>query len=485
MLVMSCFMISVLSFCILGEQIKEKLNNLTLSQVHLADHVIKLKKQMNTALPLLNKAAIIGPEETKLWLSLLEEIDNKTVILIQQYQQLASKIDTLLNQKKRQLAAQETQLIISFIFITLSTLGVLTLLGLWNSRRIIQPLTQLSLLSKHSSMPKILNSAPLEIKTISQKLVSAFANLAKEKGQVESANKQIALQNQTLQETITRLEETRAKLVENEKLASIGQLAAGVAHEINNPVGYVMSNLESLEDYIEDMSAFIKHVCELKETIPQISLYHEQFDIEFTLRDLPELLESSHAGLKRVKSIVKDLRAFSYDMPNYVEVIEITSVIEQSVNLVKPSLPNGVKLVSQFDSQATLKGSTTKLVQVFVNLIINAADAIQKQGNIYLSVFNEGNKIKITITDDGCGMDTETQKNIFNPFYTTKAVGKGTGLGLHIGLTIIKSHGGNIDVESEINQGTCFTVTLPASSEDHHLKTEKIASDHDIEFKHS
>lgn len=517
MLVMSCFIISLLSFCVLGLQfyqssqtqtelsqieiekgqinhlesmlgqwlttvdlffnnrqsylvmgierqgiqIKEKLKNLEFSQTHIAKPLTQLKNHMNSALPLVNQAAIVGPEETEEWLSLLEEIDSKTIRLIQEYESLKQQIKVLSDRKRDDFEAQKQQLVFSFITVTVFTVAILTLLGIWNSRRIIQPLTLLSSLSDNAAPSLSFDNAPLEIKTISQKLTSSFYNLAKEKRQAELANQKIEQQNLQLQDTIVRLEETRVQLVENEKLASIGQLAAGVAHEINNPIGYVMSNLETLEDYISDMKAFIEHANELKNKMPQLNVYSEQYDIDYILNDLPELLDSSHSGLKRVKTIVKDLRAFSHEVPNHIEEIVLKDLIEQTINLVRPSLPSTVSIHLNLNTMQTLHGSATKIAQVLINLMLNAADAITKQGTISISLFSEDNVIKIFIEDDGCGMDAETQNNIFNPFFTTKPVGKGTGLGLHICLTIIKSHGGDISVSSEIDKGTCFTISLP------------------------
>ncbi|MFY8297916.1 sensor histidine kinase [Pseudoalteromonas sp. SS15] len=517
MLVMSCFIISLLSFCVLGLQfyqssqtqtelsqieieksqinhlesmlgqwlttvdlffnnrqsylvmgierqgiqIKEKLKNLGFSQIHIAKPLTQLKNHMNNALPLVSQAAIIGPEETEEWLSLLEEIDGKTISLIQEYELLKQQIKLLSDRKRNDFEVQKQQLILSFVIVILFTVAILTLLGIWNSRSIIQPLIQLSRLSDNSASSMSFDNAPLEFKTISQKLTSSFVNLAKEKRQAELANQKIEQQNSQLQDTIVRLEETRVQLVENEKLASIGQLAAGVAHEINNPIGYVMSNLETLEDYISDMKAFIEHANKLQNEMPQLKVYSEQYDIDFILSDLPELLNSSHSGLKRVKTIVKDLRAFSHDMPNHIEEIVLKDLIEQATNLVRPSLPSNVSIHLNLNTEQTLNGSATKLAQVLVNLMLNAADAITKQGTINVSLLSENSIIKILIEDDGCGMDDETQNNIFNPFFTTKPVGKGTGLGLHICLTIIKSHGGDISVSSEIDKGTCFTISLP------------------------
>ena len=150
-------------------------------------------------------------------------------------------------------------------------------------------------------------------------------------------------------------------------------------------------------------------------------------------------------------------------MPNHIEEIVVKELIEQATNLVRPSLPSNVSihLNLNLNTEQTLNGSATKLAQVLVNLMLNAADAITKQGTINVTLLSENSIIKILIEDDGCGMDDETQNNIFNPFFTTKPVGKGTGLGLHICLTIIKSHGGDISVSSEIDKGTCFTISLP------------------------
>ena len=268
------------------------------------------------------------------------------------------------------------------------------------------------------------------------------------------------------------LERTQAQLLQSDKLASIGQLAAGVAHEINNPIGFISSNLNTLRQYAQDIRKMLDSHNELIELInpelgsinekaEKVRKLYEELDFGYTLKDLDDLVTESIDGGERVRKIVADLRDFSHvDSPDLGHE-DINDLIEKTINVAWNELKYKAEVVRQYGQLPDVPCYGGKLGQVILNLLVNAAHAIDDHGTITVSTKKHGGNARISISDTGCGIPQENLKRIFDPFFTTKEVGEGTGLGLHLTYSIVQSHGGRITAQSTVGQGSTFTIDIP------------------------
>jgi len=276
----------------------------------------------------------------------------------------------------------------------------------------------------------------------------------------------------------TELQQAQQQLVQSEKLASIGQLAAGVAHEINNPIGFVQSNLGSLERYFEQIMALLDGyqegeilLGELVASQPGIGPLMERMkqlkkdaELDYLKEDIPDLLKESRDGIVRVKQIVADLKDFSrVDSAQKWEWIDIRAGISSTLNIVNNEIKYRADVVREFGELPAIKCLPSQLNQVFMNLLVNAAQATPegKHGTITIRCGAEGDGVWVEVADTGSGISEENLKKIFDPFFTTKPIGKGTGLGLSLSYGIVQKHGGKIEVRSEVGVGTTFRVSLP------------------------
>ncbi|MGV6851449.1 MAG: response regulator [bacterium] len=278
---------------------------------------------------------------------------------------------------------------------------------------------------------------------------------------------------QRVEQKAAELQETQQQLLQHEKMASIGQLAAGVAHEINNPVGYVSSNLQAMGEYLQDILGILRQYelleSSLEDSLPglaELRQHKQDIDLEFIEEDLPNLLNESLEGTKRVRQIVQDLKEFSHAGETQWETVSIISGLESTLNIVYHELKYKASIRKDFSPIPPIKCQPAKLNQVFMNLLVNAGHAIEDKGQIIIRVFPVGRHwIKIEIEDDGKGMSPDVQKKLFDPFFTTKPVGEGTGLGLSLSYGIIADHKGTIEVTSEMGKGSCFYISLPVDPE--------------------
>jgi len=270
--------------------------------------------------------------------------------------------------------------------------------------------------------------------------------------------------NAELEAVQAQMRASQEQLIHTEKLASIGQLAAGIAHEINNPMGYVQSNLETLVTYTQHLLALIEGYERLTPAPPNEAIQdmRRRFDIDFVRTDLPQLLTESREGAERVRQIVKDLKDFSRsDASEAWKLADLHRGLDSTVNIVWNELKYKAKLVKQFGNLPYVRCVPSELNQVFLNLLVNAGHAIEQNGTITLRTHVVDGFAAIEIQDDGSGIAPEQLEKIFQPFYTTKPAGKGTGLGLSISQGIVHKHGGRIEVESALGAGTTFRVLLP------------------------
>jgi two-component system NtrC family sensor kinase len=270
-----------------------------------------------------------------------------------------------------------------------------------------------------------------------------------------------------LEKAYSDLKATQAKVIQQEKMASIGQLAAGVAHEINNPMGFISSNLNTLGKYIDRLNEFITTQSEFIESISDseaveaLRLKHKALKIEYVLEDGTELIRESLDGAEHVRTIVQNLKSFSRVDQAQFKYADINECITSTANIVWNEIKYKAKLNMDLGDIPLTKCFPQQLNQVFMNLLVNAAQAIEEQGEINVRTWRENGSIFASVSDTGCGMSPAVIKRIFEPFFTTKEVGKGTGLGLSITYDIVKSHNGDITVESEPGNGTTFTVRIP------------------------
>jgi two-component system, NtrC family, sensor kinase len=247
------------------------------------------------------------------------------------------------------------------------------------------------------------------------------------------------------------LKATQAQLLQSEKMASIGQLAAGVAHEINNPIGYVYANFNTLSGYVTDLLA-----------AAQGGGVGKALDLDFLSEDLPDLLRETRDGLDRVTKIVRDLKDFSrVDTSDAWESADLVAGLESTLNIVQNEVKYKATIERQLVALPEVCCRPSEINQVFMNLLVNAAQAIPERGVIRLANGFDDEHVWIEVSDTGRGMTAEVRNRIFEPFYTTKPVGQGTGLGLSLSYTIVQKHHGRIDVDSLPGRGTTFRVTLP------------------------
>ena len=270
------------------------------------------------------------------------------------------------------------------------------------------------------------------------------------------------------EELNVRFNAAQEQLLQSEKLASIGQLAAGVAHEINNPIGYVHSNLGSLQEYVGNLFALIDvYERALRSADPhamrsEIDATRERLDVDFISRDLPQLLTESRQGIERVTAIVRDLRDFSRsDREHAWRLADLHAGLDSTINIVWNELRYKAKLEKHYGTLPMIECLQSELNQVFMNLLLNAGQAIDGEGVITVRTGHEPGQVWVEIGDTGSGIAPEMLQRIFDPFFTTKAVGKGTGLGLSISYGIVAKHHGRIEVDSAPQAGSRFRVILP------------------------
>ncbi len=335
---------------------------------------------------------------------------------------------------------------------------------------------------------------PLEVNRV---LVSV-ANALRRK-QLEKANRQYQEElelmvrertaeleeaKQELESAFAELQSTQTKIVQFEKMAAIGQISAGIAHEINNPTGYVISNLNTLKKYMERVSELISRyqevykqakktgIDELISICDAIDGFKMEQKIDYVLSDIDNLISESVAGMENIKRIVADLKLFVRTKDDEPQKADLNAGLESTINIVWNELKYKCTVEKEFASLPLTICRIGELSQVFMNLLLNAADAIKDKGVIKVATRfieqthgilpdAETGFIEISIGDSGTGIDPDEITKIFEPFFTTKDAGKGTGLGLSISLDIVKKHKGEITVKSEPGKGTVFNIYLP------------------------
>lgn len=275
-----------------------------------------------------------------------------------------------------------------------------------------------------------------------------------------------------VRERTEELRRAHVRMLQQEKMASVGQLAAGLAHEINNPLGFISSNIHTLVKYItrfKEMFGFYRAAIDggsLTEDIKRQS--HKKWDelkLDFVSTDIDELIRQSIAGVERVKKIVSDLKGFSHIDDGEEAVIDINAEIDRTLDVLVHEIPADTEILKDYSTLPGFRCNPGLVCQAFLNIILNAIQARRGQLRLVISTQNRDNKIEVRFSDNGCGIPDNIRNRIFEPFYTTKEVGKGTGMGLTVAYEIIKSYHGTIELESWPDKGTTVIIILPINED--------------------
>jgi len=289
--------------------------------------------------------------------------------------------------------------------------------------------------------------------------------------ELKKAAEELTRKNLRLNEALAELKRSQAKVLHQEKMASIGQLAAGVAHEINNPIGFINSNLTTLAKYLSRLSGFlaVQSGCIAAgappEQVESVRRQQARLKIDYIVKDLEDLVRESLEGAERVRSIVADLKTFSRMDESGYRQADLNECLRSTINIVWNEIKYKATLKKELGEIPQTRCSPQQMNQVFMNLLVHAAHAIEQQGVITVRSWEEGGFVCVSVADTGQGIPEANLSRIFEPFFTTKEVGKGTGLGLSITYDIVKKHNGEITVRSEHGKGTEFIVRIPLVKE--------------------
>jgi two-component system NtrC family sensor kinase len=309
----------------------------------------------------------------------------------------------------------------------------------------------------------------LLVKKRTAQLAEANQQLEVDIREREKIESELIRRNNDLTELNTKLFKAQEQLVQSEKLASIGQLAAGVAHEINNPIGYIFSNFTTLESYIKQLFEMIRAYEYIEQYITspvmicEINDLKEKIELKYLKEDIPELMLQSKEGIDRVRKIVQDLKDFSrIDSNQEWQWSNLHDGMDSTLNIVNNEIKYKADVVKEYGVIPDVECLPSQLNQVIMNLVMNATHAIGSgRGRIVIRTSQVDDNVRIVVEDNGSGIPQEIISKIFDPFFTTKPIGKGTGLGLSLSYGIIKKHNGHIEVASEPGKGTSFSITLP------------------------
>lgn len=326
-----------------------------------------------------------------------------------------------------------------------------------------------------------LEAAVRENEKVNRALQHAKAQMEIEIEERKSAHAALEREKEEQRILIKKLEDAHNQLLQSEKLASIGQLAAGVAHEINNPIGFVNSNLGTLRTYVNNLLQLIDIYESGQHLLAADPVLHNcvkdarmKADLDFLREDIGMLISESIDGTARVRRIVQDLRDFSRVDSVEWQLADLHAGLESTLNMVWNEIKFKADVVREFGTLPQVECRLSQVNQVFMNLLVNAVQSIPEHGTITLRSGCSDDQVWVSISDTGHGIPQEIMTRIFDPFFTTKPVGKGTGLGLSVSYGIVHKHGGHIDVQSQLGQGSTFTIWLPVRRLD---SSEQVAAD--------
>jgi signal transduction histidine kinase len=316
-------------------------------------------------------------------------------------------------------------------------------------------------------LAKTFNRMTISLKRATDELKETNEQLEIKSTSLEKQKIETDLKNSELEATMYKLKSTQSQLVESEKMASLGQLTAGIAHEINNPINFVYSSVVPLTKDIEEIKE-LYHSCKKFNDLPQnhknleeLNKKFDELNPDYLFSEIQSLLTGIKEGAERTKAIVAGLRNFSRLDENEIKPIDIHEGLDSTLMLLRNKLKTRIEIIKNYGNIPKVECYPGKINQVFMNIINNASQAIENEGKITISTWQENTNIYISIKDDGHGFDETVKSKIFEPFYTTKDVGQGTGLGLAISYGIIENHHGKIEVNSAPGKGSEFIICLP------------------------
>lgn len=362
--------------------------------------------------------------------------------------------------------------------LTMASLGAVltTILGYWIAKRVARPIQDITLIAHRVAGESRFDlRAPANTHDDISILALSLNQLIEWVGQytheleVATQTLEIRVDERTkeLSDTLRKLKDAQSQLIQTEKMSSLGQMIAGIAHEINNPISFIQGNIEPLQEYFQDLLELIKtYQAEYPQPSTAVLSKQREIDFDFLLKDLNKLLRSMNVGTERVHEIVQSLRNFSRLDEAIVKDVNIHEGIDSTLLILNHRIKHNVTVLKDYGTLPLVRCSPAQLNQVFTNIIANALDAMfearcdRKDLTIATRALTK-HQVQISIRDSGPGIPADVRTKIFDPFFTTKPVGKGTGLGLGICFKIIQYHQGTIQVRSRIGEGTEFIITLP------------------------
>ncbi len=345
----------------------------------------------------------------------------------------------------------------AFLIVVGGIIFVLVILSVISSKILLKPLYDVLEALGRMDFDKEVVELPTNNDTELGLLTESFNEMSR---RVFEAQKALRDKIKELEGANNEIRDTQARLLHSAKMASLGQLVAGVAHELNNPIGFIYSNMAHLRDY---SSKLIQLVHTAESDPKDLKDQMKAFDFDYMVEDLPKLISSCEDGARRTRDIVSGLRNFSRLEEAQTKEVDIHEGIENTLNLLSSEIKNRIEVIKEFGNLPMIMCYPSQLNQVFMNILSNAAQAIEGEGKIWVKTKKLDNKrVEISIRDSGRGMDKTTLEKIFDPFFTTKSLGRGTGLGMSISYGVIQKHGGEILVESEPGKGTVFRILLPS-----------------------
>jgi two-component system, NtrC family, sensor kinase len=363
-----------------------------------------------------------------------------------------------------------TSMIVSGVFFVI---GII--IGFWLSRNISVPVLALrdaaNKVGEGDLTQRVINKSGDEIGELARAFNKMVEDLERAREELHKANSDLAYANQALHATVADLKAAQEQLIQAEKMASLGQLTAGIAHEINNPINFVTANIQPLKDDLADILKIIagyeKVITKkgIEKEFLEVQQFRQDAKIDLTMKEVNDLLKGIEDGAMRTSEIVKGLRNFSRLDQNIFLKANLNESLDSTLTLLHNSYKNRIKIVKQFEAIPEVDCFPGQINQVLMNILSNAIQAIPAEGSIFIKTWQQNDMVKISVRDTGAGMTEDVRKKIFDPFFTTKEVGKGTGLGLSISFGIIQKHNGEIEVFSNPGEGTEFIIRIPVNQQ--------------------